>query len=107
MPEVDKKEVSRTIIEEQEWQQPRIGSIYEVQMDDDRLKYNVQVTDVGRPAPFIDQFFSSEEAARGLLEKVMKQSGGSDLEETIQEAPKKTKKSSTVTDIVGRTQNNG
>lgn len=107
MPEADKKEVSRTIIEERKWQQPRIGIIYEVQMDDDRLKYNIQVTDVGRPTPFIDQFFSSEEAARGLLEKVMKQSGGSDLGEESKDSSKKTKKASSSTDTVGRTQTNG
>lgn len=92
MAEADKKEVSRTIIEEQEWQQPRMAVIYEVEMDDGRLKYNIQVTDVGRPAPFIDQFFSTEEAARGLLERVMKQSGGSDLGEKSKESPKKNKK---------------
>jgi hypothetical protein len=74
MSEAAKKiEASRTAIEEREWQQPRIGIVYEVEMGDGRLKYNIQVTDVGRPAPFIDQFFSSEEAARVLLDKVMQQ----------------------------------
>jgi hypothetical protein len=83
MPEVEKreKEVQRVSIEERKWQQPRVGRIDQVEMEDGRLKYNIQVTDVGRPTPFIDQYFSSEEAAIGLLDKVEKQSGGGGDEE--------------------------
>ena len=94
MPEVDKQEneVSRTIIVEELWQQPRKGIIYEVEMDDGRLKYNVQVTDVGREAPFIDQYLSKEEGARGLLKKVIQQAGGNEVRSTTSE-PKRSKKS--------------
>lgn len=91
MPEVDKNERSRTIIEEQDWLQARKGTVFEVEMADGRLKYNVQILDVGRPAPFVDQFFSNEDAARGLLKKVMEQ-GGNDLESQI---PGKRSKKST------------
>lgn len=100
MAEVDKQnEVSRTIIIEKEWQQPRSGTVYEVEMDDGRLKYNIQVTDVGRPSPFIDQYFSSEEAARGLLDRVMKQSGGNEVDQEEKVTTKKNqKKSKTVED---------
>lgn len=88
MPEVESKEKGRVIIEEQRWQQEREGIIYQIEMDDGRLKYNVQIKDVGRPAPFIDQVFSHEESARGLLERVIEQSGGNDQEDTEERSKK-------------------
>lgn len=95
MAEVEKgkQEVERVNIASRTWQQPRVGTIDQVEMEDGRLKYNVQVTDVGRPTPFIDQYFSNEDAAVGLLDKVEKQSGGE--EEREPEADAETPKAKT------------
>jgi hypothetical protein len=64
-------ELSRKTIVRQEWRQPRVGTIDEVERGDGTIRFNVKVQDAGRPQPFIDQWFSRQEAATNFLGNII------------------------------------
>ena len=56
-------------LHDSEWQVSRRARLEEVLMDDGSFRFHLTIQDMGR-APFIDQWFSSDEKARNLLDKV-------------------------------------
>ena len=70
-------ELERTALTSESWQVTRFGTIFEVQLEDGRIRYNVQVVDEGRQKPFVDEWFGKEEQARDFLyNKLMKKEVG-------------------------------
>lgn len=56
------------------WMAKKIANIDEVTLPDGRIKYNLQVRDVGRIHPFVDQLFKHYEQAEDFLHnKLMKE----------------------------------
>lgn len=69
-------ELERNALAEESWQTTRFGTLYEVQLKDGRIRYNVQLRDEGRDYPFVDEWFGKEEAARDFLYNKLMQKGG-------------------------------
>lgn len=61
-------ELDRVALRTENWQVTRFGTIYEVQLQDGRIRYNVQVIDQGRQKPFVDEWFGKESQAVDFLE---------------------------------------
>lgn len=61
-------ELDRVVLRTENWQVTRFGTIYEVQLEDGRIRYNVQVIDQGRHKPFVDEWFGKESQAVDFLE---------------------------------------
>lgn len=55
------------------WMAEKIANIDEVTLPDGRIKYNLQVRDVGRIKPFVDQLFKHYGQAEDFLRKLMKE----------------------------------
>lgn len=69
-------ELQRRLLRTETWMAPKIASLYEVQLPDGRIKYNVQVRDAGRIKPFIDMIFGKLVQAEDFLDnKLLKKEG--------------------------------
>lgn len=66
-------EVSRKEVKSAEWTVARSGKVDEVHTADGSIRYNVLVRD-GYRKPFINQWFSTEEAAWEFLKSIWAQS---------------------------------
>lgn len=63
------EEVTRTNIHSDEWTVQRHGKIYEVQMEDGSIRYNVIIQDEGR-SPFLRQWFNDRVPAQQFFDRI-------------------------------------
>lgn len=66
----------RQIVDEFRWEVQRTANLFEVLLNDDRIRYLVTVIDAGREYPFLEQWFGSEKAARDFIKNKLMKKGG-------------------------------